>query len=412
MSTTRDPDRIFRAWLEQMPDEAPDRAITAVLQATKDAAQVRRLPFEGRWRSSRMNRLSLIAAVAVIVLALVGGAYLLVGSNSSKPAPPTASPAAASPTPTSRPTAEPVVALPATIWGDWHADGVDVPSVATNQLLRLSLSWQDGRAGWIQFDRDFAGVQKFQFTPLAAPDGELRLRTLDASSGCGIGDVGRYRWTRSTDGLFLTLVLIADDCAARGSTFARTWVHSLSAVSDGGTGVIPSSGWIQATLPKTRFAMGGGTDAADIHRFNENDPFLGLIQLIDPMGFQAPCATANKPFAITPTVAAFETYLGTLPGLQLGTSTTKVDGISGRRFEGVAVADPTCKQADRWLFRSHVPTETGAAWSYQVGDKFTIWAIVRNGHLNVFSWDGDRTTLAEGQAVIDSIKFLDVLPTP
>ena len=44
MTTTRDPDRILRAWLDLMPDEAPDRAIAAVLQAVERASQARR-PF-------------------------------------------------------------------------------------------------------------------------------------------------------------------------------------------------------------------------------------------------------------------------------------------------------------------------------------------------------------------------------
>ena len=49
---------ISRAWLDLMPDEAPDRAVQAVLQAVETTPQVRpwrRLP----WRSTPMNRLPL-----------------------------------------------------------------------------------------------------------------------------------------------------------------------------------------------------------------------------------------------------------------------------------------------------------------------------------------------------------------
>src|SRR4029079_17721365 len=138
----------------------------------------------------------------------------------------------------------------------------------------------------------------------------------------------------SADGLFLTLTLIEDRCQTRAAAFARTWVHSLSAVSDGGVGMIPSNPWIQVTLPSLRFAMSGGTDAADVHTFDQAVAFKSLIQIMDPMGFEAPCATDRKPFTITPTVAAFEAYLRTLP-LQLTTAVTTVDGTPGKSFDGI-----------------------------------------------------------------------------
>jgi dipeptidyl aminopeptidase/acylaminoacyl peptidase len=76
MSATTDHDRLLRAWLDVMPDEAPDRVVSAVLQATETTRQVRALPRIGPWRSP-MNRISLIAAVAVIAAALIGGALVM-----------------------------------------------------------------------------------------------------------------------------------------------------------------------------------------------------------------------------------------------------------------------------------------------------------------------------------------------
>src|SRR4051794_17720132 len=103
MSATRDPDRIVRAWLDLMPDEAPDRAIAAVLQAAQSTPQVRRW-LGGRWRPTQMNRL-VVAAVAAALVVAVGGVVFLrpsaqsnVGASSS--ASPTLAPAASgSPTP-------------------------------------------------------------------------------------------------------------------------------------------------------------------------------------------------------------------------------------------------------------------------------------------------------------------------
>jgi Tol biopolymer transport system component len=102
MTTTRDPDRLLRAWLDLMPDGAPDRVVSAVLQAVEATPQVRGLRLLGP-RRSPMNRLSLIAAIAVIAAALVGGALLLTAGQQPAPVAPTvhasASPAASTPKP-------------------------------------------------------------------------------------------------------------------------------------------------------------------------------------------------------------------------------------------------------------------------------------------------------------------------
>ncbi len=77
MNDERNFDRLARAWLDLMPDEAPDRTIAAVLQAVEAAPQVRP-PL--RWLTRRfpnMNRLFLAATVAgAAVLAVGGGLWL------------------------------------------------------------------------------------------------------------------------------------------------------------------------------------------------------------------------------------------------------------------------------------------------------------------------------------------------
>jgi WD40 repeat protein len=76
MTDKRDFDTILRAWLDQMPSEAPDRVVASVLQATEAAPQAVALPRIGHWRSFPMNRFS-ISAVAVAIVALVGGGLIL-----------------------------------------------------------------------------------------------------------------------------------------------------------------------------------------------------------------------------------------------------------------------------------------------------------------------------------------------
>jgi hypothetical protein len=347
------------------------------------------------------------------MLAMIAGCQGAVAPStpSTQPPPATLAPST-SPSASLAPPAA-VAPLPQAMWGDWHASGVAIDGVAPAQLVRLSLDWKDGLHGWIQLDGDGHGRQVLNFTPIAgASAGEIQLRSDPGGTGCKAGDVGVYAWHRSADGLFLSFKLVGDACATRAAAITRTWVHSLSAVNDGGLGVIPMQPWIRVAMPKVWLAASGGTDAADIHTFNDADPFKSLVVVIDPMGFQAPCATDRKPFAISHSVAAYEAYLRTLPGLKIAASPTKLDGIAGRRFEVVAVADPACAGGEAGIFRSRIPTESDAEWSYGAGDRFFNWAIVRDGHLWVVSYDGDGVTVADGQTIIDSMKLMDELPTP
>ena len=76
MTANDDFDRISRAWLDLMPDEAPDRAVNAVLRAVATTPQVRRWR-PASWRPLPMNRLP-FAFAAVAVAIAIGGAVLLI----------------------------------------------------------------------------------------------------------------------------------------------------------------------------------------------------------------------------------------------------------------------------------------------------------------------------------------------
>ena len=81
MTSERDFDRLARAWLELGPDEAPDRAIAAVLQAAETTPQVRRPLRMPDWRSFQMSRLPIVATVVAILVVVVGGGLFLSRSN-------------------------------------------------------------------------------------------------------------------------------------------------------------------------------------------------------------------------------------------------------------------------------------------------------------------------------------------
>jgi len=90
MTTDRDFDRIARAWLDLMPNEAPDRAVEAVLRAVETTSQQRSVRLVGQWRSP-MHRLILVAAAAMLGATLVGGALFLAGSRQPDSTAPTPS---------------------------------------------------------------------------------------------------------------------------------------------------------------------------------------------------------------------------------------------------------------------------------------------------------------------------------
>ena len=89
MTANRDPDRLLRAWLDLMPDEAPDRVIDSVLSATTAASQARIWPWEGPRRFQAMNRLVYLGAAAILIVVLAGGALIFKPTlnNGSVPTP-------------------------------------------------------------------------------------------------------------------------------------------------------------------------------------------------------------------------------------------------------------------------------------------------------------------------------------
>jgi hypothetical protein len=100
MTASRDPDRLIRAYLEDGPDQLPDRSYDVV---RSDIDRTRQRVVIGPWREPRMSNLArwVMVAAAVVVIAVVG--YNLLPSNTQVGGPgpgPTSSPSP-SPSPTS-----------------------------------------------------------------------------------------------------------------------------------------------------------------------------------------------------------------------------------------------------------------------------------------------------------------------
>jgi hypothetical protein len=213
MTTDRDFDRLARAWLELLPDEAPDRAVDAVLQAVETTPQVRRPWRWLTWRSTTMNRLPLALAATVVVA--VAGTLLLARSGPPGPAASTPSPGQSS-----APSASSIAAggpLPTEIQGRWmgdHRPPADGDAGTTILITDTAVALAQANTGNRPLITSSAS---------AAGTGRFRLEATAAIGSCPAGSVGLYDWTRSADGLTLTISPASDGCAARAAAFEGDW---------------------------------------------------------------------------------------------------------------------------------------------------------------------------------------------
>jgi hypothetical protein len=227
-------DRTTRAWLDLMPDEAPDRVIDAVLQAVEAAPQVRRPWLAGPTRSIRMNRLIPIAAVAVISVALLGGGAIIAGGRAGPAptqAPQTAPPVAPSATPAAKASpSQAAVAVPKSLQSFWAGGSHVLPRLGS--LVRTDLLLGP-TGGCITTGTDSA--------PCLAVSSELTTMTPDSFSfttttadDCAVGDAGSYPWALSAGGSVLTIGSGTDACADRAAAYEGTWYRiACKAPADG-----------------------------------------------------------------------------------------------------------------------------------------------------------------------------------
>ena len=214
MTDDRDFDRLARAWLDLMPDEAPDRTVSAVLQAVETTSQMwrpwRRLP----WRLPNMNRALLAATVVGVAVVAVGGGLWLTRSDgpatgSSSPTPTlSASPSA------SEGAGDPVPSALQAIWMGDHRDPVAADAGASIVLgeEKFHLAQSAG-----------SSLQYLQSTASATGNGQIRLVTMADSNGCTKDDVGVYSWSLTPSGRTLTLATEQDACTARSAAIAGEW---------------------------------------------------------------------------------------------------------------------------------------------------------------------------------------------
>jgi hypothetical protein len=402
MTDDRSLERAARSWLEAGPTQAPDRAVEAALLRIETTSQERVLRFP--WRFTTMPMPARVAVAAVIGVLLVGGAFYVL-DRSGQPSVGGPGPAS-SPTPTASPPPSPSPAAlspaPDGTWGDWQAE-LDTPLTGVAGVaghIQLSIDWQSGISSWIQTE---AGGQILLSDSVAAPAGEIVYIASDGSVGCQKGDIGRYTWDRSSDGLYLTLTAIEDACTTRAEAYSRTWVHSLSAVNDGGLGVVATRGWLQAMLPSMRFAMGD----TDIHSFDDADPSISFVVMDGPEGVDKPCdATSRSSVAIPGNMSGIIDYVRSQPGFDATSTDTTVDGRQAVHLTLTPKASFDCPSGEYAVFRS------GSDRIVDPKTSHSIWVVDVSGVIFVLWYEGDGVTAKDEQAVISSLRFLDKLPSP
>ncbi len=401
MSGPRDPDRLLRAWLDLMPDEAPDRIMSAVLQATESMPQVRRPLALAFRRFPQMNRVTYAAAAAVVVAVLASGA-LLFRPSVNIGGPPTPSPAQSA-------TPAPLAQAPESLRSAWVADAGPTASPGSpSSLFRLVIN--AARAS--VFD---AGVESLISLPGLNQSGELELVSTSSVGGCQLGDLGRYRFAFGSDGTEpgsegtqLALTVMADACAARQAALERPWVHAIDADSGGGRGVATAfSPMFLITLPPAKYVARVGLDSMEAV---STTPDRTLYAVHNPVGWTDPCAaTGGSKRPIDPTIAAFTAYLRTLPGFTVQSSDLQIDGHPAvlLTIPSIQTADCPSGRVNEWT--SSDPSDTNG-WLLRQGDTDVVYLVEVNGSLVLLQWLGAGVTTEEEQALFATVRFTDTLP--
>ena len=412
MTRERDFDRIARAWLELGPQEAPDRAVEAVLGAIETESQVRRPRWWPMWRPMTMTRIRILA-VAMGLTAIAAGTVILGGGSQRQPTP---SPSSL-PTPAASAAVEPSTAavpgpVPAAVLGSWIAPLREAPGIT--QAATSGISFMDGKENPAEpgFALDLGLHNSFPQEARAdeVEPGVLRLVSRPSPGGCQDRDVGRYRWSMPSDDV-LVLELIADACAAREAVVPGTWIRSGIGDSEGGTGIAAAfTPFFEFTLPAGQYdGLANGLDGAVAVNGRDGS---ALHAWKDPDGFVDPCDEAGGRVDLESGVDPFVAYLSASPELTVsGTTERLIDGgravqVDVTTRDGLAAG--ACADGAVLLWAPHVWQVDGI--TLEIGQTETYIVTEVDGTTIVFEADDAAGGVAA--SVLDSIHFIDELPMP
>ena len=414
-SQHRDFDRLARAWLELGPDEAPDRPIAAVLQAIETTPQVRRPWRWPVWRSPTMSRITILAVLAGTLALVIGGLVLSGGGPG--------------PTPISVPSAEPSpgeagAPVPDAIKGGWSAAsrGTAMEGAAVTTIV-LGGSAMDSSAR--QFSMDYPGMpsRRLDSNLVEIEPGVLRFRLGPGSSGCDVGAEGRYRWSVSADGQWLTLEQITEACPVRGEILAGTWQRNIGFSNPGGPGIATAfMPYMTVALPDQAWT-GNEFGNVDTILADREDRTFKVWKDLD--GFVDPCDRDRGRLLIDPGMDAFLAYLRDDPRFTV--SEEREFQLDGHRAVEVIFqvgaditapcwnldGDPANPKTGVLLWVPEAEPNPEFIWNGTIGDPGMNVVTEVDGVTLTFEaavledgvWRTDRETL-------DTVRFHDTLPTP
>jgi hypothetical protein len=410
-TSERDFDRIARAWLDLGPNEAPDRAVDAVLQAIESTPQVRR---PVRWptlRSQTMTRLPLLAVLAGLVILAVGG--LLMSGGAPAPAPVSTPTPSASATPSAAPTGTPSP-VPDALIGGWvaAARGIETITPGATQVLTF------GNAGG-QLEAPSGNVSNGQsFRASVEPSGGIRLTTSESEGPCEIGDVGTYD-VEIVSATQLQVTALDDACTARIPILGGLWHRSLAHASLGGPGVaanfIPI---LEFTLPEGGYT-GRGDDGRDEIVIDSATATYKVFRDLD--GFVDPCDIDKGRLLIEPGMDALLAYFEGDPRFEVTRREEyELDGHRAVEIDveiGVGLEEPCWafdgNTGDRRGVLTWVPqgAPDGAFWNDQIGGRDTLVITEVNGATLMFeflTFQGDDFSV--DRETLSTVRFLEALP--
>jgi hypothetical protein len=410
----RDFDRIARAWLDLGPNEAPDRAVAAVLQAIETTPQQRRPLRWPVWRPQTMTRIYLLAATAGLIAVIVGGLVLSSGSDNQAPAPspaPSDAPAAAAPTP--------IAHVPDTIQGGWTATSrgtaVENPDITT---INLGGSSMDQFAP--QFSIDAVGRRLLGSNVVQTEPGTFEFTLSNpGDSGCAIRDVGHYDFSLSEDGQWLTLDLIDDACGVRGQVLDGKWQRNLGFSSLGGPGIgVNFEPYFNLTLPNRVWT---GREYAETDTFVADSAEATFKVWRDLDGFKDPCDIEQGRVDL-PDLDALLAYFRDDPRFTV----TKEEEFTMDGHRAVAIDFRLGQdiKAPCWTFDGNADNRNGVLlWMPSaIPEGFWNGLIDTDGFIVVTEVDGHTLAFEAGymsqgawkldRGSVDTVRFLEELPEP
>jgi hypothetical protein len=388
-----------------------------LLQRTARTRQRPAWTFPGRWfQMPAITGRSAIALVAVLAIAIIGGAVFLSqvsGLGVGKPSVPSV-PATAAPSATPYASPQP---MPGALVGGWLAPLRPVPGLEQGTLSVIRFGATNATSETPAYAVDLPGKEPTQRSRVmeTAP-GVIEISSLNALGQCASHDTGHYRWSVSADGGWLTLAKIDDTCAARAAIMPGSWVRSGAHDSAGGPVVQANfEPYFSFTLPRIGLVGGGLTPGL---MTADTDSYTFKVWQ-DPDGAVDPCDATKGKLALAPGIDPFVRYMTSGSGFTVtGSRETTVDGHRAVALDFTTRADIKAPcwtnppDTTPFVLQWAAHAEAGW-WNLEIGGRDTVIVTEVDGHTLVFevaTFSGSDYQV--DQAALDSIRFLDALPTP